>query len=238
MKQYRKFGILLGTILLALGCQKEEVPFFESKPGISFYVGQYETDSIVYSFAYDLVLKNVDTLYLNMRVMGAAEQHARKVTVVAGDGTTARAGVDYELPDAYLPAGALTMQYPVVLFNTPEMAQQQFLLVLDVVANEDLIVGASGREIGTTVATNIFKINVSNILEEPSYWAGIARFFGPFSAVRYRFMVDVIGITDFSSQNIGVSGTYNYPIVLKDALAKYEAEHGPLIDENDVRVTF
>ena len=51
-------------------------------------------------------------------------------------------------------------------------------------------------------------------------------------------MVKVLGITDFSYDNIGLSGSLNFPVTLRNALAAYEAANGPLLDENGQKISF
>lgn len=230
--------LLIGTIVLLFGCKKEEVPFFSGKPGINFYLSQSQIDSLTYSFAYNLEELDKDTVFLRMRVMGAAADHPRHIKIEAGEGTTARAGEHYALPETYLPAGELEVDYPVVIFNTPEMLQQVFDLILDVAPSEHLGIGARGAYITPGRAVSRYKIKMTNILEQPAYWGQVQSVFGPFSQVKYRFMVRVLGMTDFSLNSIGTSGRFNYPLALRIALAEYEEENGPLIDENDILVTF
>lgn len=234
-----RYSIFVSIIWLFFGCKKEEVPFFEAKPGIAFYINQGEQDSLSYSFAYGLDVKERDTLFLKMRVMGSAIDSPRKIKIVPAEGTTARSGIDYILPDMSLPAGQLSVEYPLVVLNSPEMKQKEFVLIADVVSTEDLQVGATGWDITeTSRAMTRMTVKISNILSRPAYWDYTEWYFGRFSEIRYRFMVQVLGITDFSAENLGITGTYNYPIALRKALVEYEAVHGkPLEDEHGI-VTF
>lgn len=234
--------IIIITVFLTVGCQKEEIPSYTGKEAISFFIGPFDLDSLVYSFAYELEVKQHDTIFLDMRLQGPVTSYPRAIKIKASEGTTATEGVDFQLPEFYLPAGSTVAQYPVVVYNTKAMNDRSLRIVLDVATSDDLVPGATGQvgqDDGRTIAINQYKILVSNILEQPSYWADIEYFFGTFSQTKFRFMIDVLQITDFSTESIGVSGLYNYPIVLREALQEYEREHGePLTDEFEEEVTF
>jgi len=111
-------------------------------------------------------------------------------------------------------------------------------LVVEIAKSKDLTQGAVGQELGTTISLNKMTIDVSNQLMEPTYWSDIEPAFGTFSAVKFKFMIEVTGLSDFSYEAIGTSGYYNLPVKLRNALSEYEALHGPLIDEFGNQVTF
>jgi hypothetical protein len=174
-----------------------------------------------------------------MRVQGAATDYERTVSVKAAQGTNAREGVDYLLKDAKLPAGALTIDYPVILINSPGMLTNVYRLVVEAAPNKDFTAGALGSEItGETVAIKAIKIDISNTILRPTYWDQVQGTFGAFSVTKFKFMIQVTGLTDFSQDALGVDGIYNLPVKLQNALEEYEAANGPLIDENGDQVTF
>lgn len=233
--------LLFFVLFLFAACKKSEIPTYTGGDGLSFYTSRYESDSLSYSFAYAAVEKQRDTLYLNMRVVGAAADHPRTVLLKAASGSTAREGIDYQLPDATLPAGALTLRYPVVLLNSPEMKTTTFRLIVEVAANGDFNQGATGQ-VGltsdATISRDKMKIDVSGQFIKPGYWSDVEGVFGSFSIAKFRFMAQVTGLTDFSYEAIGTDGLYSLPVKLRNALEKYEAVNGPLIDENNNQVSF
>lgn len=233
-----KYLFFISAVFLLASCRKEEVTTFHGSEGIAFYTDKYEADSLIYSFAFAVTEKPKDTVWLKMRVTGTVSDKPRRISVRAGEGTTARSGKDYMLPEAFLPAGALTVKYPVVLLNSPEMKTTIFRLVVQVAESDDLVVGATGQEMGETTSLDHFVFHVSNQLVEPAYWPDISSRFGMFSATKFRFMMQVTGLTDFSVDAIGIDGLYNLPVKLKNALDEYVAMHGPLMDENGNEVTF
>jgi hypothetical protein len=234
-----KYLLFFSLLCLTLACKKQDVATYGGDNSITFYRGRYENDSLSYSFAFSITPKQKDTVFLKMRVQGPAVDYARTVSVKAAAGTTARENVDYQLSDAKVPAGALTLMYPVVLLNSPEMLTKTYRLVVEVAPNKDFTTGGFGAEItGETIALKSVKIDVSNRIVQPTYWTSVQGSFGPFSVAKFKFMIQVTGLTDFSDEAIGVDGYYNLPVKLSNALVAYEAANGPLIDENGNRVTF
>lgn len=232
-------GITLTVLLFA--CKKEEVAFYAEKDGIAFYTGTVAgADSISYSFAFNATPKTKDTVYFNVRVVGRKADHDRVVKVIAGPGTTARLGLDFLLPEVTLPAGKLEMRYPVVLLKSPEMKGRSFEIVADVAENSDFILGATGQlplfNNTTTINIRRVKVSVTDRLIQPGYWPTVAGVFGAFSQVKLRFMIDTLGMSDFSG--ITLDQEYSLPVKLRQALLDYEALNGPLRDENGVRITF
>ena len=233
-----RYMILCCILLLTIACKQQEVPTYSGEDGIAFYIDRYESDSLNYSFAFSVEPINRDTIFLKMRVSGAAANHARTIKVKAGAGTTARLGIDYELPEIVLPAGALTVNYPVIVLNSPDMLNSTYRLVAEVAESSDFVLGATGVEIGTTTALKSMAINITNQLLEPTYWEEVVSAFGTFSVTKFKFMIQTTGLTDFSYDAIGVDGYYNMPVRLRNALEAYHAENGPLIDEYGEEVTF
>lgn len=233
-----KYLLIFSLLCLTLACKKQEVPTYTGAPGISFYIDKFEPDSLSYSFAFSVNPKLRDTVFLKMRAVGAAADHDRLIKVKAGVGTTARQGLDYELPEIMLPAGALTVRYPVVFLNSPEMLSTTFRLVVEVAKSKDLEPGATGTEIAESISLKEMKIDVSNQLLKPSYWADMESAFGDFSVVKFKFMIQVTGLTDFSYEALGLDGYYNLPVKLRNALEQYELNNGPLMDEFGNPVTF
>lgn len=236
--------LIIITILFFAACKKAAIEPYNDTPGIAFYINGdgTENDSLSYSFANQLEAKDTDTIFLKMRIVGAATDNAREISVKAAIGTTAREGIDYKLPGISLPAGELTVLYPVVLINSEELKDTTFRLVVEVAANKYFEPGAAGREIGNTINMHQYIIDFNNQLIKPGYWNLIQGYFGAYSATKYRFMMQVMGTSDFAPESAGGTLTYadllNYPVTLRNALAEYEAVHGPLIDENGDRVTF
>jgi len=234
----RKYIFFVGLLFAMAACKKQNTILFEGAERVSFFIGEYDVDSTSYTFAFDPIKKERDTLFLKMRIQGRTQDRPRTIKVKPGLGTTAVLGEDFLMPEVLLPADSVTINYPLILINTPKMETQALRIVAEVAASEDFLPGGQGLTIGGTKAINSYKIWVSNKPERPLYWDDVEYDFGSFSATRIRFMISVLGISDFSYDTIGAYGTFTYPVILRNALIKYEAANGPLIDEFGERVTF
>lgn len=237
MSNYKYITMLLFFLSL-MGCKKQETIYYQGEESVSFVLGKFESDSLSYTFAFDPVPKERDTIYLKMRIQGPAQDRPRRIVLKAVEGTTAVLNEDFIIPSFSVPAAAITVDYPIILINSEKMKTKSVRIVLDVAESEDFLPGGVGQEIGETFAVNTYKIWVSNKPDKPSYWDDVAYYFGEFSAEKLRFMISTLGIADFSYEKIGAYGLYNYPVTLRNALAKYEDMNGPLIDEFGDPVTF
>lgn len=233
-----KYTILLLFVLSLMACKKQETMYYQGEERISFVLGRYESDSLSYSFAFDPTPKQKDTIYLKMRIQGAAQNRDREVKLRTGEGSTAILNEDFIIPAFSVPAGAITINYPLILINSEKMKTKSVRIVLEVDESIDFLPGGVGQEVGETFAVNAYKLWVSNKPDKPAYWDDVAYYFGDFSATKLRFMISVLGISDFSYESIGAYGLYNYPVALRNALMKHEAINGPLVDEFGDPVTF
>lgn len=240
--------LFIMMIAVLLSCKKEEVSIYQGKDGISFFAYTYEllhtTGVRSYSFALQASQKATDTLFIPMRITGKLSDGPRSVMLKVATGTTATPGVDFELREVSIPAGTYSFNYPLVLINSAGMANNVYRIVLEPAETKDFILGTLGQTppSGTGLSTEenfrYLKIDVTNQYIQPAYWTTLAPYFGTFSATKYKFMVRVLGITDFSYEKIGVDGLLNFPVTLRNALIAHEVANGPLVDENGQRVTF
>lgn len=236
-----RYFIFFAILTLAFACKKEEVPTFSDKDGIAFYYTGEETDFILaYSFALNAAPIEKDTVFVDMRITGKIADHDRLVKVRAGSATTAREGIDYSLPEVFIPAGQYAIKYPVVVFKTPEMANETFDLFLELEESDDFILGVVGREpvTGTTNAVKA-QVTITDRLSKPVYWDAFSlQYFGEFSVRKFQFMIEVTGLIDFSSASIDAEDQVNMPVRLRNALNRWEAINGTMLDENGLPVTF
>ena len=103
---------------------------------------------------------------------------------------------------------------------------------LKVAANEDFNIGV--------VEQNHFCIKWNDILGKPKNWdTELIEFFGAYSLIKYRFIIDTIGFGEFGG-SMSWSELMNYKIRMKSALDAYNAAHPdqPLTDENGQLVEF
>lgn len=234
--------VLLAIITLS-ACKKDKTEVFDSKPGISFYyIVALGADSTNFSFANQIQQDSKDTIFIGMRVMGTAVDYPREIEVKALPATTAKEGTNFILPKIVLPAGSLTTEYPIILINSEDLKTNTYHLEVAVAENKDFIQGVVGQANVTTRNIPVYKINFNNQLIQPDYWRYIANYFGDYSNVKYRFMIDVLGFSDFKPDGIGGNVTYseflNYNVQMKNALHDYNEANGPMLDENGLEISF
>ncbi len=243
-----KYFLFVAILTCLFSCKKEAVDTYQGKDGISFFAYTYEqlntTGVRSYSFALQATQKQRDTMFIPLRITGKLSDKPRTVLLKTGDGTTATAGVDFELKEAIIPPGVYIFNYPLVLINSVGMASHVYRIVLEPAETKDFTLGTFGQtpannvNLGTEENFRYLKIDVTSQYIEPAYWIYLTADFGAFSAVKYKFMVKVLGITDFSYDKIGSEGLLNFPVTLRNALAAYEAANGPLLDENGQQISF
>lgn len=237
----------LFTICAMLGilasCKKDPQSVFSGKDGIAFYYKSgAEQDSISYSFKFNLMPKVKDTVWIKMRLVGKLSKQPRQIKIVAAAGTTAIEGTHFILPDFSLPADSFQVRFPLILLAASDLENKSVRLVMQVADSKDLIAGTRGQADQTTANTTQFKVNFSKGLIKPDYWSYIASYIGEYSKVRYQFMIDVFGTTNFRPDTKGGIITYpqwvNIKGKLRNALDVYVSQHGPLIDEDGGKVEF
>jgi hypothetical protein len=242
-----KYLLYIMVVACLFSCKKEVVETYQGKDGVSFFAYTFEllhtTAVRSYSFALQATQKQRDTLFIPMRITGKLSDQPRTVLLKTAQGTTATAGVDFELKEFTVPSGASTFNYPLILINSTGMASNVYRIVLEPAETKDFTLGTLGQTPATTTLQTeenfrYLKIDVTGQYIEPSYWIYLQADFGEFSAVKYKFMVKTLGITDFSYDKIGSDGLLNFPVTLRNALAAYEAANGPLLDENGQQISF
>ena len=243
-----KYLLYVTMVFSLVSCKKEAVETYQGKNGVSFFAYTYQqlhtTATRSYSFAFQSTVKTRDTMYIPLRLTGKLSDQPRTVLLKVAKGTTATAGVDFELKEVTIPPGVSIFNYPLVLINSAGMASNVYKIVLEPAETKDFTLGTLGQTPATNGSQNTeenfryLTIEVSGMYTRPAYWDGLESDFGEFSAEKYKFMVKVLGITDFSYDNIGLEGSLNFPVTLRNALAAYEAANGPLLDENGQQISF
>ena len=237
-----KYLLYVTLVFSLFSCKKEAVETYQGKDGVSFFAYTYQqlhtTATRSYSFAFQKTVKTRDTMYIPLRLTGKLSDQPRTVLLKTAEGTTATAGVDFELKEVTIPPGVSLFNYPLILINSVGMASNVYKIVLEPAETRDFTLGTLGQTPPTTTVQTeenfrYLKIDVSNMYTRPAYWDILEGDFGEFSAGKYKFMVKVLDITDFSYENIGLDGYLNFPVTLRNALAAYEAANGPWLDENE-----
>lgn len=240
--------ILMMGALLALGaCTKNEYITYSAKDGLVFLSNSSTDlsagDSIVYSFISRAISGNQDTIWVTVSLTGKPADADRPFVIEVAPESTAKEGVDFELMEPVFPANATALRYPIVLLRTPELAQEERWFKLALRDNEQFTLGALSPATSATYGGGLrfeaIKIVMTDQVIKPSWWA-LAEdyYYGAYSHTKYRFMIETIGITNFSSRELNYPQITNYRALLQGALSEYEKTHGEkLKDENDEIIT-
>lgn len=146
-------------------------------------------------------------------------------------------GVDFNfLPEEeyVIKAGKVSAKLPIKLYRTEALKSGNIQIILNLINNGNLLVGKYNKKM---------RLDVTDELTMPANWW--PNYWGNWSKTKHRFMIDVLGLkidekwlSDIT-KSIDISLLDYYSRLLKDALQKYEQEHGdPLLDENDMQVVF
>ena len=237
-----KYGFLFAGISLLLGltsCQENEHIDYTLNDRIYFY----ETDVLFsqtrvlneknYSFALKPSSLMEDTVKIAVRVMGRTSDRPRVFRAVAvADSTTAQSPMHYELLTGTIAPGAYEGYLPVLIKRTPDTQDHSVTLYLQMVDSEDFTVGNPD-------ALN-FKLSWGDMLLRPAHWP---YYFGVYSTNKYRFAIDILGITDWQQadrfSNGSEPGVYTaaqlqlFAAQLNEAYQEYRKTHGPIYVDDD-----
>lgn len=226
------------AVILTSCSESEELMFNIEKPGVYFYKlnGQEGIDSLDYSFVISpaSVLKDTLDEELRVRIMGQAAPYDREINLKVDDSSTAIRGEHFDFPNPLiLPANAFEVYVPVYLYRTEDLKESVKTIYLTLAESEDFIVGFQGNK------QHIIK--VTDMLTRPSDWYGglTDLFYGTYSMRKHEFMVQTLGTTNITfATGAAISQMMAFQQKMLVEIVKYEAENGPMIDENGNRVTF
>lgn len=143
-------------------------------------------------------------------------------------------------------AGRYDSIITIVAFRTPALMGKStgFGYTLQANENFDLGIQADTASFASNSATNTMRqsglrIVIADIVEKPANWdTFIANYFGVYSEVKYRFIIDALKVSLFPNNTSGGTMRSNRT-KLRTALTTYNATHPePLKDENGQLVTF
>lgn len=238
-------SIILGVALLATACNKpidsysgdSRIYFFERTEGT--VVARLTSKS----FSFVLMDNSVteDTIFVKTKIMGLATASDRSFSAVADTGGNA-AAADYKILPGVVKANTIFGSLPVVVYRKPELKTTIKVLNLKIADGGDFKAGV--------IDDAKFQLNWTDNLIKPDNWEttpGLKTYFGTYSAVKYRFIIDVLGRDQFPIQTgrdllPGQLTHYNMldlKAILKDALVAYNNTHTPaMTDEFGQLVTF
>lgn len=203
----------------------------------------YETEQVLamtstvtersYTFALKPSTLMQDTLKITVRVMGRTASHDRTFRAVAvADSTTAQEPQHYELLAGIIPAGEQDGYLPVVIKRTPDTRDHSVTLYLQLADGGDFTTGNPD-------ALN-FRLSWADMLLKPDHWP---YYFGQYSTSKYRFAIDVLGLTDWQQatrfNNGSEPGLYTaaqlqlFASQLNEAYKEYRKNHDPIYVDDE-----
>lgn len=246
MKTYiRKILITSFIGLFFLACEKEEIPVFSGKDVIYFQwakdgkdFSSIVIDSLFVSFAYDLPNVMDSLIKVPVKIQGYLSSQDRNVKVQVMEGSTAKQGIHFEMPDlVVVPANKAIGYVPITLNRTVSMKDQVFSLKLQLLRNEDFEVNLYGEKKSFNsdrlLSYTQFELTISDILLEPESWSTLEPWLGPFSSKKLYLLAEVneIPVPNYSTlPNLG--DFLGHISVLKAYLAKQKNEGTPVLEDD------
>ncbi|WP_207512628.1 DUF4843 domain-containing protein [Longitalea luteola] len=233
-------------LLLFTACKKSELTSYTQPGMVYFYKDHYDPDkdSIVYSFAIKSNALQADTIKIPLRIMGAAADYDRSVNIqVVTDSSTATPD-HYTILPTVIKAGEYTTNVSLLVYRKPDLKSNELRLLLEVAASDDFQPGiynsASGASMGGGSVR--FPVRINDYLTKPLNWDTFMVFyFGSYSQVKYKIVIDVTGRTEFSTGATGLTPsemTY-FGKACSYYLEEYNRTNGTkLTDETGQEVTF
>ncbi|MBR5612336.1 MAG: DUF4843 domain-containing protein [Bacteroidaceae bacterium] len=235
MKKMKLMILLLAVIGMFTACENDKF-YFQDDARVRIE-GPYEwavgTDSLTFSFAAYPSQVQEQGMEMKLYVMGEAAATDRTAKLAIDRTLTTANDDQYVFPETVtIPAGKLEAPF-IVTLKRADLTSGTVSLYFRVVETNDFKVGV--------IEQNHFCIKWNDTLSKPKNWdTELLEFFGEYSLVKYRFIIDTIGFGEFSATSMSWSELTNYKIIMKTALDEYNDAHPgePLKDENGLLVTF
>lgn len=253
MKKISSILFVLVSLLCFTSCSEESLPYYDTEyKALNIWFGSTNTvnDNAVHNYSYAVTERPIE---FQARVLGPVVDYDRSFSLEAVEGDTALAAGSYRFEKYVIPAGETTGTFKIYfdtskLTNAKAFTENEGSITFRMKANDEFAVGANRM--------NSLTVVLRNYLAKPDMWDGNGTsnyeyYFGPYSKVKYQFMIEACGLIDFKI-SFGAAKTYdpetntvnyNYAKYLADLfkqeLAKYNEEQGsPLLDENGEPVQF
>lgn len=231
---------------LVYACKKSDLTSYTQPDMIYVYKDFYNTnkDSATYSFAIKPNGLITDTVKVPLRIMGNARDKDRTVNIRIVPDTTTATGQHYVILQTIVKAGAFTTYIPVLVKRTADLKTKEVRILLEIAPSDDFLPGIPNTIATTSGAGGAtqFLVKINDFLTKPSNWESVLSiYFGTYSQVKYKFIIDVTGRTEFpisGQEMVSPSQFLFYRKLCREALDTYNASNGPLKDESGIIVTF
>lgn len=249
--------ILIAGCFLA-ACKKESPLLYSEASRIYFalqkagFYGKYNTqnESLPKRVTINFFGKNssitADTIRLNVQITGRPAND-EKVFNVQVEGIAASEGADYILPDKGMkfPKDTTNAIYRIIVFRTDRIRTSPSLIKVSLEASDDFKLGPQADTTSFTGNESVVSITSLSFISKdiafkPANWdTKLKTYFGEYTEVRFRFVIDVLGMTSFAD-SLPAGTLVQYRTRLRTALTAYNNTHpgAPLTDENGKVITF
>lgn len=257
MKKSNKLYLTLVLITLTvISCQENEYNTFDSEyKAVNIWVGSEVStlDSTTFNYSYYLTQ---DSIMFYARLIGQLPTEPQTFTLEAYEGNLEEAAGSYEIGQYTFYADEYMKEFPIYfdptkLQDTSLFKEQDGYIKFRLKQEGEFVSGADKYQ--------TIHIVLKNDLAKPDTWdeatypnVKLSNYFGSYSEVKYKFMIQEIGKVDFKVQyNMSVeydeaTNTFAsyYAKFLKNlmilALEEYNTAHpdAPLTDEWGFPVTF
>ena len=227
-------------------CTKNERMYFDTThTALNLWLGT-TTGTVLaqttYNFAYQ---KDMDSMIFNARLSGKVVDYDRPFTLEAVDGDINK--VEYVLGNYMIPAGKYIAQFPIYFkkpANFTGFKDKEGKIVFKMKANNEFLEGAEEHNSITIILKNTVGKPDNWDAEVNSYYRALTYYFGVYSDVKYSYIINVTGKSNFriyyttslpagTPNNVITSSQAQYMNrQCRAALAKYnETNTVPLKDE-------
>lgn len=247
----KKIGIVVLAAIGLFSCKQEDLMTYSEQPRVYFNldrdllnsprVGSY-ANNILVDFAPKKSTIKTDTLKVGIRISGPIAAQDRLFSWKKNESSSdAVEGTDYKILNEQLtiPAGKSDTTIGIVVMRSEGLKKAMRSVVYDLVANDNFVLGPLADTLSGRYRRVVsLKIRSKDLVFKPANWDSfIATYFGPYSEVKYRFVIDVLAKMDFPSTT-SASTMRNNKTKLVNELAKYNTNNAPLKDENGNLVVF
>ncbi|WP_127126943.1 DUF4843 domain-containing protein [Pseudoflavitalea rhizosphaerae] len=216
MKQVIYAFLPVSLLFMAVSCKKEALMKYKSADNVYFnyLVGVdpvnnnlgYYIDSIDLTFSFSDPSVQDSILKIPVGVTGVATDQDRSFSLAIDPSSTAKPGLNYELPETFLiRAGKIEDTIRIKVNRTPELKSNMLTLLLTLQENDQFKTqfkfrprqGNSQTNIRDqdTIRTTTFKVRMADMLAAGPYWDTYYFWhFGTFSEKKVRLMNQVAGM--------------------------------------------
>ncbi|MFD2556558.1 DUF4843 domain-containing protein [Sphingobacterium tabacisoli] len=243
--------LLFGLLLSFTSCKENEPLFFDpNDTALQIWFGTSSSiqDSLTYNYAYSLT--EVDSIIFNARLTGYPLDRDITFELEAVEGDIQ--AVDYHFPKYVLKAGQVELRSAIYIDRPKRedlFKETPGHITFKLKSTTDLLGGSKEMSsLKVSLRNNISKPD--NWDSAPLYYRPLNYYFGSYSDVKYKFIMQVMGLTYFTIYVISNSATEadpygistsemaNYIKECKIALEVHNQENGALLDENNLPVVF